>query len=98
MYLETFWYISSSSRSSGCICTCTGSEVEILIILFFKLVFFYYFSSRQLTWRDIQHLTVLTAKRNQLFDPSKQHLWHINGAGLEFNHLFGFGVLDGRFI
>jgi len=48
-----------------------------------------------LTWRDIQHLTVLTAKRNQLFDPSKQHLWHINGAGLEFNHLFGFGVLDG---
>lgn len=53
-------------------------------------------SSRQLTWRDIQHLTVLTAKRNQLFDPSKQHLWHINGAGLEFNHLFGFGVLDGK--
>jgi len=54
-------------------------------------------SSRQLTWRDIQHLTVLTAKRNQLVDPSKQHLWHINGAGLEFNHLFGFGVLDGLF-
>jgi proprotein convertase subtilisin/kexin type 2 len=51
-------------------------------------------ANRQLTWRDIQHLTVLTAKRNQLFDPSKQHLWHINGAGLEFNHLFGFGVLD----
>lgn len=44
----------------------------------------------------MQHLTVLTAKRNQLFDPSKQHLWHINGAGLEFNHLFGFGVLDGK--
>jgi proprotein convertase subtilisin/kexin type 2 len=40
----------------------------------------------------------LTAKRNQLFDPSKQHLWHINGAGLEFNHLFGFGVLDGSLI
>ena len=53
--------------------------------------------SRQLTWRDVQHLTVLTAKRNQLFDPSKQHLWHTNGAGLEFNHLFGFGVLDGLF-
>ncbi|CAF1146837.1 unnamed protein product [Adineta steineri] len=51
-------------------------------------------ANRQLTWRDVQHLTVLTAKRNQLFDPSKQHLWHINGAGLEFNHLFGFGVLD----
>jgi proprotein convertase subtilisin/kexin type 2 len=57
-----------------------------------------FFLSRQLTWRDVQHLTVLTAKRNQLFDPSKQHLWHTNGAGLEFNHLFGFGVLDGSFI
>lgn len=21
-------------------------------------------------------------------------MWHINGAGLEFNHLFGYGVLD----
>ncbi|CAF4671110.1 unnamed protein product [Rotaria socialis] len=51
-------------------------------------------ANRQLTWRDVQHLTVLTAKRNQLFDPAKQHLWHINGAGLEFNHLFGYGVLD----
>jgi proprotein convertase subtilisin/kexin type 2 len=42
----------------------------------------------------MQHLTVLTAKRNQLYDPTNKHLWHINGAGLEFNHLFGFGVLD----
>jgi proprotein convertase subtilisin/kexin type 2 len=47
-----------------------------------------------LTWRDLQYLTVLTAKRNQLYDPSNKHLWNINGAGLEFNHLFGYGVLD----
>ncbi|KAL7674677.1 hypothetical protein ACOME3_000953 [Neoechinorhynchus agilis] len=47
-----------------------------------------------LTWRDVQHLTVLTAKRNHLFDPLKRHLWQLNGAGLEFNHLFGYGVLD----
>ncbi|KAI3379605.1 hypothetical protein SNEBB_011353, partial [Seison nebaliae] len=48
----------------------------------------------KLTWRDIQHLTVLTAKRNQLYDPTKRYSWHVNGAGLEFNHLFGYGVLD----
>lgn len=48
----------------------------------------------QLTWRDIQHLTVLTSKRNHLEDPNRKHKWTINGAGLEFNHLFGFGVLD----
>ncbi|CAL8104047.1 unnamed protein product [Calicophoron daubneyi] len=48
----------------------------------------------ELTWRDVQHLTVLTSKRNQLYDREHTHNWTINGAGLEFNHLFGFGVLD----
>ncbi|XP_047470324.1 neuroendocrine convertase 2-like [Penaeus chinensis] len=47
-----------------------------------------------LTWRDIQHLTVLTSKRNSLFDAKHRYDWHMNGVGLEFNHLFGFGVLD----
>ncbi|KAL3874214.1 hypothetical protein ACJMK2_037259 [Sinanodonta woodiana] len=51
-------------------------------------------ANRNLTWRDIQHLTVLTSKRNRLFDPYLKHFWQYNGAGLEFNHLFGFGVLD----
>nr|CAG4651666.1 EOG090X02T5 [Triops cancriformis] len=47
-----------------------------------------------LTWRDIQHLTVLTSKRNSLYDAKKRFQWTMNGVGLEFNHLFGFGVLD----
>lgn len=51
-------------------------------------------ANKNLTWRDLQYLTVLTAKRNQLYDPASKHLWNINGAGLEFNHLFGYGVLD----
>lgn len=50
--------------------------------------------SPQLTWRDIQHLTVLTSKRNSLFDAKNRFYWTMNGVGLEFNHLFGFGVLD----
>jgi proprotein convertase subtilisin/kexin type 2 len=53
-----------------------------------------YLSSPQLTWRDIQHLTVLTSKRNSLFDAKGRFHWTMNGVGLEFNHLFGFGVLD----
>lgn len=52
-----------------------------------------YFSP-QLTWRDIQHLTVLTSKRNSLFDAKGRFHWTMNGVGLEFNHLFGYGVLD----
>uniref|UniRef100_G3P326 Neuroendocrine convertase 2 n=1 Tax=Gasterosteus aculeatus aculeatus TaxID=481459 RepID=G3P326_GASAC len=45
-----------------------------------------------LTWRDMQHLSVLTSKRNKLHD--EVHQWRRNGVGLEFNHLFGYGVLD----
>ncbi|VEL28191.1 unnamed protein product, partial [Protopolystoma xenopodis] len=48
----------------------------------------------ELTWRDVQHLTVLTSKRNRLNDRQRNHNWTVNGAGLEFNHLFGYGVLD----
>ncbi|KAL8589812.1 hypothetical protein ACOMHN_020815 [Nucella lapillus] len=51
-------------------------------------------ANRNLTWRDIQHLTVLTSKRNSLYDSNGVHRWQLNGARLEFNHLFGYGVLD----
>lgn len=53
-----------------------------------------FYLSPQLTWRDMQHLTVLTSKRNSLFDAKGRFHWTMNGVGLEFNHLFGFGVLD----
>ena len=42
----------------------------------------------------MQHLTVLTSKRNSLYDHKKRYFWHMNGVGLEYNHLFGFGVMD----
>ncbi|KAL1512584.1 hypothetical protein ABEB36_002153 [Hypothenemus hampei] len=51
-------------------------------------------ANTKLSWRDIQHLTVLTSKRNSLFDAKGRFHWTMNGVGLEFNHLFGFGVLD----
>ncbi|XP_033102702.1 neuroendocrine convertase 2-like [Anneissia japonica] len=49
-------------------------------------------ANRNLTWRDLQHLTVLSSDRKQLYDEVYQ--WQCNGVGLQFNHLFGFGVLD----
>lgn len=70
----------------------------------------------QITWRDLQHLTVLTSSRNSLYDGRCREMpdlglvdntehrvdknncshfeWQMNGVGLEYNHLFGFGVLD----
>lgn len=58
----------------------------------FLLSVMFFHPSPNLTWRDMQHLSVLTSKRNQLHD--EVHQWRRNGVGLEFNHLFGYGVLD----
>jgi len=49
-------------------------------------------ANKNLTWRDMQHLTVLTSSPHLLHD--SEHPWQTNGAGFKFNHLFGFGVLD----
>ena len=35
--------------------------------------------SRKLSWRDMQHLTVLTSKRNSLFDAKNRFFWNMNG-------------------
>ena len=67
-----------------------------VIYYVFTLIFFCQNFSPHLTWRDMQHLTVLTSKRNSLFDSKGRFHWTMNGVGLEFNHLFGFGVL-GKF-
>jgi len=44
-----------------------------------------------LTWRDVQHLTVLNARRERLIDDDP---WTQNGAGLWVSQAFGFGLMD----
>ena len=45
----------------------------------------------KLSWRDVQHITVRTARpRGNL----KGFDWSTNGAGREFSHAFGFGLMD----
>ncbi len=43
-----------------------------------------------LTWRDIQHILVHTATKNDAMDPE----WTPNGAGHLVNHMYGFGRVD----
>merc|ERR1719242_2487926 len=43
-----------------------------------------------LTWRDVQHIIVRTAKRANL----KGDDWRGNGAGYNVSHAFGFGLMD----
>ena len=43
-----------------------------------------------LTWRDIQHIVVRSAKQANL----KAEDWITNGAGYNISHAFGFGLMD----
>lgn len=43
-----------------------------------------------LSWRDMQHILVKTTTKTSSCDPG----WKKNGAGLHFNHKFGFGRVD----
>ena len=44
----------------------------------------------KLTWRDVQHILVNTARKN---DPNDDD-WKMNGAGFHINHKYGFGAVD----
>ncbi|MCU0474698.1 MAG: S8 family serine peptidase, partial [Anaerolineae bacterium] len=43
-----------------------------------------------LTWRDVKHILVETAVKNNPTHPD----WQLNGAGRNINHTFGFGRVD----
>ncbi|NEP61235.1 MAG: S8 family serine peptidase, partial [Symploca sp. SIO2G7] len=43
-----------------------------------------------LTWRDVQHILVESARQNDVTDSD----WQINGAGYNINHKYGFGAVD----
>ena len=47
-------------------------------------------ANSNLTWRDVQQILVESARKNDASDSG----WNTNGAGLEFNHKYGFGVVD----
>lgn len=45
----------------------------------------------QLTWRDMQHLVVLTSRPDPL---SREDGWVTNGVGRKVSHKFGYGLMD----
>ena len=44
----------------------------------------------KLSWRDVQHIIVRTARRANL----RGEDWTVNGAGHNISHAFGFGLMD----
>ncbi|XP_053671627.1 furin-like protease 1, isoforms 1/1-X/2 [Anopheles nili] len=47
-------------------------------------------ANRNLTWRDLQHIVVRTAKPGNLIDQN----WSVNGVGRRVSHSFGYGLMD----
>jgi hypothetical protein len=47
-------------------------------------------ANRNLTWRDVQHLIIETAKPKYLNALD----WKTNGVGKRVSHAFGFGMMD----
>ncbi|XP_012280336.1 furin-like protease 1 [Orussus abietinus] len=47
-------------------------------------------ANRDLTWRDMQHIVVRTAKPANLKAPD----WVVNGVGRNVSHSFGYGLMD----
>ncbi|KAJ8718542.1 hypothetical protein PYW08_002779 [Mythimna loreyi] len=48
-------------------------------------------ANRDLTWRDMQHIVVRTARPERL---SIGGDWRVNGVGRNVSHSFGYGLLD----
>ncbi|XP_061719472.1 furin-like protease 1 isoform X2 [Cydia pomonella] len=48
-------------------------------------------ANRELTWRDMQHIVVRTARPERL---SAGGEWRVNGVGRNVSHSFGYGLLD----
>lgn len=94
MYNNPLWNIGSSPRSCGSFRPRSRGQVRFTQYSRDLQHSPHFSCSPSLSWRDIQHLTVLTSKRNSLYDAKNRFHWTMNGVGLEFNHLFGFGVLD----
>ena len=47
-------------------------------------------ANANLTWRDVQHILVNSARKNHPTSSS----WAINGAGHDVSHKYGFGAMD----
>ncbi|XP_050537397.1 furin-like protease 1, isoforms 1/1-X/2 isoform X1 [Daktulosphaira vitifoliae] len=47
-------------------------------------------ANNELTWRDMQHIVVLTARPTHLLASD----WVVNGVGRKVSHSFGYGLMD----
>ncbi|XP_076100714.1 proprotein convertase subtilisin/kexin type 6-like isoform X2 [Mytilus galloprovincialis] len=84
-------YLTSTTTSSGC--TSDGVQgTSFSTPIASGIIALALHANSALTWRDIQHMIVLTSSRNGFTDSYSS--WGTNGAGKEYSQVLGFGLMD----
>ncbi|VDI45925.1 Hypothetical predicted protein, partial [Mytilus galloprovincialis] len=84
-------YLTSTTTSSGC--TSDGLQgTSFSAPIASGIIALALQANSTLTWRDIQHLIVLTSSRNGFTDSYSS--WATNGKGKEYSQVLGFGFMD----
>ncbi|XP_063426267.1 proprotein convertase subtilisin/kexin type 6-like [Mytilus trossulus] len=84
-------YLTSTTTSSGC----TSDRMEgtsFSTPIASGIIALALQANSALTWRDIQHMIVLTSSRNGFTDSYSS--WATNGAGKEYSQVLGFGLMN----
>jgi len=81
--------IITSDLSSGCTDRHTGTSASAPFVAGFIALALQ--ANPNLTWRDVQHLLVKTSSLSKLTGED----FMTNGAGYQYSHDFGFGIING---
>jgi len=82
--------IATTDVGGGCTVSHTGTSAAAPLAA--GIIALVLEANPSLTWRDVQHLVVYTSDPGPV---SRNSGWRTNGAGLQYNPRFGFGILDG---
>ena len=99
---NAFFECQSLSRAVLCsalltylLATCLPAWLRLTKLLTYYLNYCVLFVSPSLTWRDVQHIIVRSARHAPEGVPLTSGFWVKNKAGLWFSRYFGFGLMDG---
>lgn len=84
-------YLTTTASSSNCVSTgMQGTSYSTPIAS--GIIALTLQANPALTWRDVQHLIVLTSTRNGFTDSYSD--WSKNGMGKEYSQVLGFGLMN----
>lgn len=91
MCLHTRWYFCSCAQCCRSVCSRTFCSVGFAVEYLCHRIVDHFSFSPDLTWRDIQYLSILTAEVINADDPD----WDKTATGRPFSYKYGYGRLNG---